>query len=90
MILKQSNNWIFYYKEIFDNIKLLDKLNTILNKNILYNLLRFTSFKNKNPDLLECLHFLDSKLYQTEALDGFYWIIWNLFIIILVIKILLL
>ncbi|WP_407518305.1 TlpA family protein disulfide reductase [Elizabethkingia anophelis] len=61
----------FYYKEIFDNIKLLDKLNTILNKNILYNLLRFTSFKNKNPDLLECLHFLDSKLYQTEALDGF-------------------
>lgn len=35
----------FYYKEIFDNIKLLDKLNTILNKNILYNLLRFTSFK---------------------------------------------
>ncbi|CAI9677376.1 TlpA family protein disulfide reductase [Elizabethkingia anophelis] len=61
----------FYYKEIFDNIKLLDKLNTILNKNVLYNLLRFTSFKNKNPDLLECLHFLDSKLYQTEALDGF-------------------
>ncbi len=50
---------------------MLDKLNTILNKNILYNLLRFTSFKNKNPDLLECLHFLDSKLYQTEALDGF-------------------
>ncbi|ATL43079.1 TlpA family protein disulfide reductase [Elizabethkingia miricola] len=61
----------FYYKEIFDNIKLLDKLNTILNKNILYNLLRFTSFKNKNPDLLENLQYLDSRLCQTEALDGF-------------------
>ncbi len=66
-----------YYKEIFNNINLLDKLNTILNKSLVYNLLRYTSFKNKNPDLLENLQFFDSRLHQTEALDGFYWIIWN-------------
>ncbi|MEH7890432.1 TlpA family protein disulfide reductase [Elizabethkingia meningoseptica] len=60
-----------YYKEIFNNIKLLDKLNTVLNKSLVYNLLRYTSFKNKNPDLLENLQFFDSRLHQTEALDGF-------------------
>lgn len=60
-----------YYKDVVSNIKILDQINTVLNKRLVFNLLRYVSFKKNNPNLLENLSFLDENILKSEALDGF-------------------
>lgn len=60
-----------YYQEIFDNVSLLDEINTISSKRLVYNLLRFVAFKNNKTNLIESLDLLDKRLYKTQAFEGF-------------------
>ncbi|WP_344834857.1 TlpA disulfide reductase family protein [Chryseobacterium ginsenosidimutans] len=60
-----------YYNIVNNNIQILDKLNAVQNKGLIFNLLRYISFKKRNPKIIDNLQFLDKKLYKTEALDGF-------------------
>jgi thiol-disulfide isomerase/thioredoxin len=60
-----------YYNIVNNNIQILDKLNAVQNKGLIFNLLRYISFKKKNPKIIDNLQFLDKRLHKTEALDGF-------------------
>lgn len=61
----------FYYNEVLDNLKLMDRINTVTNKKLISGLLYYTSFKKQNPKLLENLQFLDKRILETEALNGY-------------------
>lgn len=58
------------YNKLIKNIDLLDKINTILTKQIMYNVLRYTAYTN-NKELYQSIGLLDEKLRDTEVMNGF-------------------
>lgn len=58
------------YTRLIDNVELLDKLNTVLTKQIIYNVLRFIAYQNQKQTY-ESINLLDKKLINTEAMNGF-------------------
>lgn len=58
------------YKRLLQNVGLLDRINTILTKQIVYNSLRYISYTtNKKP--YQCISLVDERLRNTEAMEGF-------------------
>ena len=58
------------YDELLQNVELLDKINTILTKQIIYNSLRYIAFKN-NKQPYQSIGLINKKLRETEAMSGF-------------------
>lgn len=67
----QIETWNSLYNDINQHLELLNKLNTTLSKTIVYNLIRYQGFKNKNQHLLENVPSLDKGLLKNKAFMGF-------------------
>lgn len=59
------------YENLLQNVDLLNKINTILTKQIIYNSLRYTAFINNSNQLYKNIISVDKRLRNTEAMSGF-------------------
>lgn len=59
------------YEELLRDVELLNKINTVLTKQIIYNSVRYTAFKNNSKQLYKNIELVDKRLRNTEAMTGF-------------------